>query len=158
MKTIEKVKSYVFGKEVYLLGIDKEGVAYWLNQPTWDCGWYWGCGYVETYTNNLQPNKARDINSHQHFDGLFLDKNMFDYWHEFFDESTLNDEEIWQLWDYMKSIYTLRATAELVGRGHSYVTEKTKCEAVKDTELCKRINEEMLPALFERVKRLLTNL
>lgn len=152
MKAIEKVTSHAFGKDVYLLGIDKEGIAYWLEQPTW------GCGYVETYTNNLDPNKARDINSHQHFDGMFLDKNMFDYWHEFFDESTLNDEEIWQLWDYMKSIYTLKATAELVGRGHSHVTEKSKCEAVKDTELCKRINEEMLPALFERVKRLLTNL
>ena len=156
MKTIEKVASHAFGKDVYLFGIDKEGIAYWLEQPTWDCGWYWGCGYVETYTNNLQPNKAIDINSHQHFDGLFLGKHMFDYWHEFFEESTLNDEEIWQLWDYMKSIYTLKATAELFGRGYSHITERAKCEAVKDTELCKRINEEMLPALFERVKQLLT--
>lgn len=157
MKTIKKVVKHAFGKDVYLLGIDKEGIAYWLEQPTWDCGWYWGCGYVETYTNNLHPDKSRDIDSHQHFDGMFLDKNMFDYWHEFFEESTLNNEEIWQLWDYMKSIYTLKATAKLVGRGYSYVTEKTKCEAVKDTELCKRINVEMLPALFERVKQLLTN-
>lgn len=157
MKTIEKVVKHAFGKDVYLLGTDKSGIAYWLEQPTWDCGWYWGCGYVETYTNNMHPDKSRDIISHQHFDGLFLDKNMFDYWHEFFEESTLSDKEIWQLWDYMKSIYTLKATAELVGRGYSRITEQSKCEEVKDTELCKRINEEMLPALFERVKQLLTN-
>lgn len=157
MKTIEKVVKHAFGKDVYLLGISKEGIAYWLEQPTWDCGWYWGCGYVVTYTNNLHPDRSKHLNSHQHFDTLFLYKDMFNYWHEFFEESTLNDQEIWQLWDYMCSVYTLKETAELVGRGHSNVTEKSMCEAVKDTELCKRINEQMLPALFERVKQLLTN-
>jgi hypothetical protein len=157
MKAIEKVVKHAFGKDVYLLGIDKEGIAYWLEQPTWDCGWYWGCGYVETYTNNLQPDYSKDINSHEHFDSKFLGENMFDYWHEFFEESTLNDQEIWLLWDYMQSIYTLKRTAELFSRGHSHITEQSMCEAVKDTELCKRINEQMLPALFERVKQLLTN-
>ena len=157
MKTIEKVVKHAFGKDVYLLGIDKDGIAYWLEQPSWECGWYWSCGYVETYTDNLNPDKAKDINSHQHFDKMFLDKNMFNYWRELFEESTLSNKEIWQLWDYMKSIYTLRETAELVGRGSSYVTEQAMCEEVQDTELCKRINEQMLPALFERVKQLLTN-
>lgn len=157
MKTIEKVVKHAFGNDVYLLGIDKEGIAYWLEQPAWECDWYWGCGYVETYTNNMNPDKSKDILSHEHFDSKFLDKNMFDYWHEFFAESTLNDKEIWELWDYMKSIYTLKETAELVGIGFSFKTNRAKCDEVKDTELCKRINEQMLPALFERVKQLLTN-
>ena len=157
MKTIEKVVKRAFGNDVYLLGISKEGIAYWLEQPTWECDWYWGCGYVETFTNNLHPDRSKDILSHQHFNGMFLNNNMFNYWHEFFAWSTLNDEEILLLWDYMKSIYTLKETAELVGLGFSFVTKRAKCEAVKDTELCNRINEQMLPALFERVKQLLTN-
>lgn len=35
-KTINK-----FGKH-YLLGINKEGKHIWLEEPSWDCGWYWG--------------------------------------------------------------------------------------------------------------------
>jgi hypothetical protein len=73
MKTqIKKEQNFAFGKDVFLLGQDKEGIKYWLEAPKFDCGWYWGFGYVETYTNNDNPGKAKDINSHQHIDSSFI--------------------------------------------------------------------------------------
>ena len=84
---MKKQTTVAFNKKIYLLGADAEGTKYWLEAPSWDCGWYYGFGYVETYTNNNYPNRSRDINSHQHFDGLFLNNpkvNAFDAFKEFF--------------------------------------------------------------------------
>ena len=84
---MKKQTTIAFNKKIYLLGADAEGTKYWLEAPSWDCGWYFGFGYVETYTNNNCPSKAADINSHQHFDSLFLNDskvNAFDAFKEFF--------------------------------------------------------------------------
>ena len=155
---MNKKTTYAFSKKIYLLGADKEGVKYWLEAPSWDCGWYWGFGYVETYTNNNCPSKARDINSHQHFDSLFLNSNVcaFDAFKEFFKETTLSKDEIWMLLDYMKSFYALRETAETLGAGYSHMTERAKIEEVKNVEMTKEINEKILPAIFEKIDSLLS--
>jgi hypothetical protein len=73
MKTqIKKQKSHFFGKDVYLLGEYKNGKRYWLEAPSWNGGWYWGFGYVETYEGNRWPEKAKDIDSHTHIDTSFI--------------------------------------------------------------------------------------
>ena len=41
-KEMKKQIEKVFGKKVFLLGKDEEGIRYWLEEPQWDCGWYWG--------------------------------------------------------------------------------------------------------------------
>jgi len=71
---MKKRISEAFGKKVYLLGKDDEGTLYWLEAPSWDCGWYWGFGYIETYTNNNNPNRSQDITSHQHWEGTLLER------------------------------------------------------------------------------------
>lgn len=155
---MNKQTTEAFGKEIYLLGKDKEGILYWLEEPKWDCGWYWGCGYVETYTNNKNPSIARDIESHQHFDGLFFNKNKngYDNFKEFFDETTVTDKELWTLLEVMKTIYILKETAEVLGRGGSHYTSNPCRDTITNTEEVKRINEVVLPALFEAVRRILS--
>lgn len=64
---MKKQKSKAFRKEIYLLGCDSSGQNYWLEAPSWDCNWYWGFGYIETYTNNSNPSISKDIESHQHW-------------------------------------------------------------------------------------------
>lgn len=155
---MEKRTTKAFGKEIYLLGKDNDGILYWLESPTWDCGWYWGCGYIETYANNTNPSIARDINSHQHFDGLFFNKskNGFDAFKEFFTDSTVSDKELWTLMELMRTIYTLKETAEVLGRGGSHYTTNPCKEIVTNHEEVKRINEVVLPALFKEVRNLLS--
>ena len=146
---MKKQTTVAFNKKIYLLGKDAEGTKYWLEAPSWDCDWYWGFGYVETYTNNDCPSRARDIESHQHFDGLFLNNSTvsaFDTFKAFFKETTLDQKEIHLLIDYMSSFYKLKDVAKTLGVGYSNMTETAK-----------EINEKILPAIFKRIDILLSD-
>lgn len=153
-----KQKKHIFSKDVYYLGKDKNGSNRWLEAPSWDCGWYWGFGYIETYTNNESPERSRDISEHTHFDSLFFSGNKcaFDTFKEFFISTPLSDDEIWTLCDYMMTFYTLKKTAELYRYGYSYQTERAKINIIKNKAQENAINEILLPELFKHIIAILT--
>ena len=153
---MEKKTLKAFGKKVWLLGKDKDGINYWLEEPSWDCDWYWGFGYVETYEDNKSPDKAKDISSHQHFDGLFLDgpKCARDMFKDFFVETPLSDDEIWELVDYMKTFYTLKSVAELFKHGYSWQTSRAKIDEIQSDEQNDLVNKVWLPEVFKRITKL----
>ena len=159
---MKKKTSHAFGKKVFLIGTDKNGEKCWLEEGTWDCGWYWGFGYIEVYTNQNNPNASSNIRLHTHFDGRMGEHkaNWFDAFKAEFPKSVLSDDEIWELCDLMQSFYTLKATAELLCRGNSNLTsrglvEEVSASIVNPTEV-KRINETAIPAILEAVYKLLT--
>lgn len=143
-------------KKQYLLGKNIHNEKVWLEEPSWDCSWYWGFGYMETYLRNATPNKARDISSHTHFDTTILQgkSHAFDNFKEYFVETPLTDNEIWLLCDYMQTFYTLRKSAELFRHGYSYYTGRAKIDAIQDTTLEDRINVALLPQLFKKIEEL----
>lgn len=156
---MNKQKSHAFKKDVYLLGKDSYGDLLWIESPSWDCGWYWGFGYVETYQNNVNPNRARDISSHSHFDGLVFhkDEKTNEYIHhinQVLSETVLNDNESWQLSDLMKRFYTLKESAEIFGSGNAHLTSNTSHDST-NKDIAKYINDVELPAIFEAVIKLL---
>ena len=153
---MEKKTSKAFGKKVWLLGKDKDGINYWLEEPSWDCGWYYGFGFVESYEDNKSPDKAKDIDSHQHFDSLFLNgpKCSKDMFKEFFVETPLSDDEIWELVDYMKTFYTLKSVAELFKHGYSWQTSKAKIDQLQSDEQNDLVNKVWLPEVFKRIEKL----
>lgn len=153
---MKKEKRRAFGKDIYLLGADSDGIRYWLERASWDCGWYWGFGYVETYTNNKSPERSRDIQSHQHFNGLFLERNIFDSFKELLTETPLDNNEIWKLLELMKTFYTLRETAETYNRGGAHITTNPIKEQIQNKEEENRINQKILPAIFEEVYKILS--
>lgn len=152
---MEKKKLHAFGKDIYLLGKDKDGINYWLEQASWDCNWYWGFGYVETYTNNRNPEKAKDIRSHQHFDGLFFKGVSFDVFKEFFAETPLKDKEIWKLLELMKSYYIAKEYAFMLHTGGAHYTSNPCAEIIGDLHEWDRINKVVIPAICEEVYKLL---
>lgn len=169
---IQKTVKRAFGKEVYLLGRFKDGYTFWLEEPKWDCGWYWAFGYIETYTQKEGP-PAKDIQRHQHYDSLLFkkherydfDKQAFvldnNYMHILSDHpdvllTVLTKEEQWKLSDLMKMAYTLKATAELYRRGNAYLTTHGMTPGLKRPEREKEINEIELPQIFAAMKTLLT--
>ena len=155
---MQKRKSHTFGKDIYLLGQDADGINYWLEEATWDCDWYWGGGYVETYTNNNYPSMSRDINSHQHFDGLFFNrnKNGFDAFKEFFAETPFTDEEIWTICELMKSFYIVRRYSDMALHGSAgYTTNPSKRE-IRNYDEYKRINEIVIPDIMKNLYTILS--
>lgn len=156
---MEKRKSHAFRKDVYLLGEDSDGIKYWLEAPSWDCGWYWGFGYVETYQNNREPSKARDIDSHSHFEGLVFkngkDGKYIYHINDALPETPLTDSEAWELSDLMKRFYTLKESAAIFGRGTAHYTSNTGHDST-NKNMEKYINEVELPAIFKRVIEILS--
>lgn len=154
---MEKKKFYRHGRNYYLLGQDKEGTNYWLEEESWYCGWYYGAGYIETFTNNKNPHLSKDIRSHQHFDSLFLQgpKCARDMFKDFFVKTPLTDEEIWELVDYMKTYYTLRSVAELFKHGYSWQTGRAKIDELQNQAQEDLVNKVWLPEVFKRIKAIL---
>lgn len=155
---MQKVVTHAFGKKVYLLGLGKDGCHYWLEEPSWDCDWYWGFGYVETYTYDTNPSISHDINSHQHFDGLFLNgpKDCHSMFTEFFEETPLTEEEIFQLLELMETFYTLRKAANTFVRGGSHITKNQFKDIVKNERYAKELNTVVIPPVAYGACKLLT--
>lgn len=167
-------------KTELFLGTDQEGNKVYLEPASRDCGWYRGFGYVETYT------KGGTFDSHQHFDNLFLHKNIWDSFKEYFKESPfikqaidhkiekLRDgakeseytytekaelkKEWWKLLELMKQFYILREMAEMWHRWWAHITtvEVPYKEDIK--QMSDKINKEILPALFKEIENLFTSL
>lgn len=160
-KLISKKTNNAFGKKIFLLGRDAEGINYWLEEAKWDCGWYWGFGYVETYTNNKNPNLSKDIESHSHIDSSFMGQIRDKYVHNIFDaptlvETTFTEKEGWLLSELFKTYYNLRKSAEVFDRGSSHVTENPLSDDIKDDKIVHKINTYLLPKIFDKIYEILT--
>ena len=123
---LKKKTIKIFGNKYYLLGTREDGMNVYMQEPEWQCGWYWGGLYLTCFTNNRQPERSRDICEHFHFDSTFLNKNKSyrDAFKEYFKETVLTDSEIYELCDYMKTFYTLKSVAELFKRGYDVIGVK----------------------------------
>lgn len=142
-----------FGKKVYLLGILKgEKEKLWLEEPEWDCEWYWGLGYIETYQQNWHPSKARDTSSHRHWDSTMRLVNPRDN----FSEATFTDDEGWILGELFKRAYTLRKMTDMIYQKGAYVTEYDPLGLEELDPWRDKINTVLLPSIFKEIGRILT--
>lgn len=150
------------GKSLYLLGRDVCGYSIYLEYPSWDCGWYWGFGYIERYTNKTRPETARDIVSHTHWNREIVGDKVIEgrYIYHINDnpsivETVLTDRESWLLSELMRQFYILRDMSNLVYRGSAGVSS-LQSSPTKSTGIYHVINTRMLPAIFEHIHNLLT--
>ena len=141
---MKKDTKYAFRKDIYLLGQDEYGENYWLEAPSWDCSWYWGFGYVETYTNNNNPERAKDISMHSHIQGSYSDKKVtFDTWcNDTWTTVTFDEEERAELSFLFNQFYKLKKSAEEAHRS--------------DEDEWDRINKTVLPKVMDRIIEILT--
>ena len=135
---MEKRTSHAFGKDVYLLGKDKYNEVVWLESPKWDCGWYWGFGYIETYTNQNNPSMAKDITCHTHWDSIHEnDSNPFI-------ETTFSKDEYKELKTLFVRFYKLTKKAENL---HSKRYNKNEYYH----RIWKAINDFQIPAITKQI-------
>ena len=173
-KLIKKQMSHAFGKDIFLLGADTEGKYMWLEEPTWDCGWYWGFGYIEIYTNSKFPAKAKDIMSHSHFSGLVGKQEYYDhekgyfrngeYIHNIYDSpqlivTTFTEKEGWDLSELFKEFYLLQSMAAYTSRtpaGCYMTTSPVEQDADTMISWNQYINKVMIPKVTEEIMRILS--
>lgn len=133
-----------YPKSIFI-GINNDEKIY-LSAPSWDCGWYWGFGYLG------------NRNCHYHVDGLNAKENinLFDAFKKHFGNSlVVRDSQLWTLCELFETFYTLRQSAEVLGRGGSHYTKNPCSEVIKNTDEVARINSVVLPAIFEEIYKIL---
>lgn len=137
MKTLSNYPSKM------LLGRNNNEPIY-LSAPSWDCGWYWGFGYI--------GNK----NCHYHVDGMEKGKNLYDAFKEHFGNTLMvRDSDLWTLAELFKTFYILKETAEVLGRGGAHLTTNPAKDVIINKDETNRINEVVLPQIFEEIYKIL---
>lgn len=137
----EIYEGYTSGKK-YLLGEDKDGTKYWLKEPSWDCGWYWGFGYIETKYSHQHA-----TNFYQEFFNPHEDNNPI------LETRTFTEDEGYKLSELFEEFYTLKKAAEMWGRGGCHIT---KGFIPKKAGLVQEINETLIPMVTEKIIEILT--
>ena len=163
MNKIDKKTDKAFNKKIYLLGQDKDGYNVYLEAPSWDCKWYWGFGYIETYTQKTNPSMSSDVSSHSHWKYCIVGDrgtNSSEYIHHInenpnFASTVLTNEESWELSELMKKFYILSDTANLFHEGSAGITSSLDDE-FKNEELYNKINKELMPKIFKKIDEILT--
>ena len=149
----KKTKLKIFGKNNYYLGTGKDGLNYFLQEATWDCNWYWGGGYIETYIYSDAPTHPIDINAHEHFDTKFP---TWDKFFNFFVTSPFTEEEKWTIYELMKSFYTARHYADMLHRGGLHITNNPAKKVIQNNmEEYDRINKKVIPAIMAELYKIL---
>lgn len=130
----------ITGAEKVLFGVDNESKEnIYISKPTWDCDWYWSFGYL--------GNK----NCHYHLSGYSRGRNINMY------EALLADyklkpaikENILAFCELSKTIYALKESAELFGRGGMHYTKNPFAADIKNVDFTKHINDVLLPKVIQ---------
>lgn len=151
----------VFGKTYYFLGTYKDGTNYYIQEPSWDCDWYWGGIYIQSFSNNRCPERSKDIALHVHFDYFFFNHNgtmPWEIWENDFKDTALTKEEMWKLFELAKSFYTLTAAASIYKYGGSNFTGSLVDELdLKSNDIYKSIVKVHIPKILNKFKEILTD-
>jgi hypothetical protein len=149
MKTIN-------GKERIKIGTDSNGETIFMDKPTFDCEWYWSFGYLgnKNMHYHLEAYQSKD----RHFTtdkGEFVclteKRNlcMRDCLEADYDLVDSVKDNLWQFCELALTIYALKKTAEVLGRGGSHMTTNPCKEVIKNAEEVKRLNEVVIPELCQ---------
>lgn len=130
------------GLDKQLLGIRKsDGKKIFITKPSWDCGWYWGFGYIGNAQEHFHLSYYLNrINMHMR-DALLLDYDL--------DENI--EKNLWLFFELVKTAYALKDCAEVLGRGGSHVSTNPLSSVIMNKDEADRINKVVLPAIFNKL-------
>lgn len=121
-----------------------QGERIYIEKHSWDCGWYWGFGYIGN--NNLHTHASVFIH-----ELLWHDKDAV------FENSIFNgNDEFWIFKDLLKQAYALQECAEIYQYGGHCITNP-KTEIIKSAVRARQINRDLskvLDSLWQFLKKL----
>lgn len=151
------------GKAKVFFGIDKNTKKrIYLNKPTFDCGWYWGFGYLgnnnlhyhlDSYQTKEHSFKLED-GSYKHISEK-RNINMVDALLTDYDLSDKIKDNIWSFCELVLTAYTLIQTAKCLECGGSYITTNLCQDTIINKVEVTRINDVVLPAIFNKISELI---
>jgi hypothetical protein len=141
MKTLNNYPKLILGKGTYS---DSE---VWLNPPKWELNWYWSFGVLQNkecsyHIETIQKEQNLDLKTaiDLHLKESFIIKN---------------DSDKWKFAELISTFYVMKKYAELLYIGGSHYTGNPCCETIKNREEWERINNVVLPKIFEEIYKIL---
>jgi hypothetical protein len=125
-----RVKKEIFNERKENLNLFISGESLWLEKHTWDCGWYWGFGYI--------GNK----NLHTHAE-IFIEELLWKNADEVFEKTKFNNNDFWVFKDLLKQAYSLKKTAEIYIHGGHCLEKEGVTDIIKSEEKAKTINDDL---------------
>lgn len=117
--------------------VDEKGGILKLAKPSWDCGWYWGFGYLQ----------SKDIHTHAKLYSAIELKEML---------LPRYEKYAWKIIECIFTVYELKDHAEFLIGGHSGITQIPElAEKLKNKEYSDKINTEIIPMVFEELYKML---
>lgn len=127
-------------EKIYIGRIDNESI--YLSKHSWNCGWYWGFGYVGN--NNL----------HFHISSLINEKDDKGKYPEYevnqvfqnsiaFNSPVFTQKQWWVIRDLFIQAYALKKSAEVFRYGGHQTTLTGVTDILKDTTINEIITEEL---------------
>ena len=152
-----KFKNHFFGTR------KDDGERITLTGSKWDCDWYWSFGYLGN------RNEHYHLSSYQSKQHMFTtDKGEFklltenrnkclrDCLLEDYNLTPRLEKRLWKFCELALTAYALKKTAEVLGRGGAHMTSNPCESIIKNADEVKRINEIVLPAIFEEIDLIFT--
>lgn len=140
-----------------LLG-SNNGEKIYLYAPSLDCGWYWGFGYLGNKNCHYHVDGLTKIQKYNHDKKVFEYKfvNLYDGFKKHFGNTLrVKPSDLWTFVELLKTAYTLKETAEVLGRGGSHYTNNPCKDVIINKDEVDRINDVVLPQLFEEIYKIL---
>jgi hypothetical protein len=151
MKTLSNYTKILLGQ--------KDGENIYLSPPSWDCGWYWGFGYLGNKNCHYHVDGLEKIETYDFEKSVRLYEfvNLYDGFKKHFGNSFIvkREKDIWTLAELFKTFYNLKETAEILGRGGSHLTSNPCKDLIINKDETERINNIVLPQIFEEIYKIL---
>ena len=109
---------------------DLEGERLWITKHSFDCGWYWGFGYIG------------NRNRHTHFDHGFLGGAPCTA-STIFEEPQFTDNEWWVIRDLMIQAYALKAAAAVYRHGGHQTTREGITDVIRSRQWADCTNNDL---------------
>tara|TARA_R100001198_G_scaffold81560_1_gene54459 strand:+ start:797 stop:1291 length:495 start_codon:yes stop_codon:yes gene_type:complete len=162
MKTKIKV-NYTAKKNTYFFGTRKKDEAkIFIYMSQFNCGWYWSFGYLgnndehyhlDNYQNEQVFHKKEDG---KYFHGTIKrNKCLYDCLLEDYSLKDNIKQNLWKFCELALSIYKIKDYSEMLHIGGAHMTNNPCSKIIKNNEEYIRINELVLPALFNEFELLL---
>lgn len=127
--------------KIYLGNTTEYGRLY-LSKHSWDCGWYWGFGYIG------------NSGLHMHIDSLIGAE--YDIRSIFDKGSPITQNQWWIIRDLFTQAYALKKAAEVYQHGGHQTTKPGMTDCIKNLEMAARINKD-LEIVLDKVWDFLSN-
>ena len=105
----------------------------YLEKHNWDCGWYWGFGYI--------GNK----NCHSHFKSLLYNLNgvQWPLASDLFETTKFTDSDWWIVRDLFVQAYALKKAAEIYRYGGHQTTKSELTNCIESKEKASVLNADL---------------